>query len=45
MGGVLIMWLFLWFFSVYRAKLYETQASELSIVALLHDYSFFMITI
>ena len=46
MGGVLIMWLFLWvFFSVYMAKLYETQASELSIVTLLYDYSFFIITI
>ena len=46
MGGVLIMWVFLWgFFSVYVTKLYETQASELSIVALLHDYSFFIITI
>ena len=45
MGGVLIMWLFLCFFSVYMPKLYETQASELSIVALLHDYSFFIITI
>ena len=44
MGGVLQMWLFL-FFSVYMTKLYETQASELSIVALLHDYSFFIITI
>ena len=33
------------FFSVYMAKLYETQASELSIVALLHDYSVFIITI
>ena len=36
---------FLVFFSVYMTKLYETQASELSIVALLHDYSFFIITI
>ena len=45
MGGVLIMWLFLCFFPVYMPKLYETQASELSIVALLHDYSFFKITI
>ena len=27
------------FFSVYMAKLYETQASELSIVALLHDFA------
>ena len=44
MGGVLTMWL-LCFFPVYMTKLYETQASELSIVALLHDYSFFMITI
>ena len=26
-------------------KLYETQASELSIVALLHDYSLFIITV
>ena len=33
------------FFSVYLTKLYETQASELSFVALLHDYSFFIITI
>ena len=33
------------FFSVYMTKLYDTQASELSIVALLHDYSFFIITI
>ena len=33
------------FFSVYMTKLYETQATELSIVALLHDYSFFIITI
>ena len=33
------------FFSVYMTKLYETQASELSIVALLHDNSFFIITI
>ena len=31
-------------FSVYKTKLCETQASELSIVALLHDYSFFIIT-
>ena len=45
MGEVLIMWLFLCFFSVYMTKLYETQASELSIVALLYDYSFFIITI
>ena len=46
MGGVLQMCLFLWvFFSVYMTKLYETQASELSIVALLHDYSFFIITV
>ena len=46
MGGVLIMWLFLcFFFSVCMPKLYETQASELSIVALLHDYSFFIITV
>ena len=41
MGGILQMWLFLCFFSVYMTKLYETPASELSIVALLHDYSFF----
>ena len=33
------------FFPVYMTKLYEIQASDLSIVALLHDYSFFMITI
>ena len=33
------------FLSVYMTKLYETEASELSIVALLHDYSFFIITI
>ena len=33
------------FFSVYMTKLYETQASELSIVALLHDCRFFIITI
>ena len=39
------MWLFLCFFSVYMIKLYETQASEVSIVALLHDYSFFIITV
>ena len=45
MGGVLQTWLFLCFFSVYIAMLYETQASELSIVALLHDYSFFIITV
>ena len=45
MGGVLQMWLFCVFFSVYMTKLHETQASELSIVALLHDYSFFLITI
>ena len=32
-------------FSVYMTKLYETQASELSIVVLLHDYSFFIIAI
>ena len=32
-------------FSVYMTKLYETQASELSIVALLHNYSFFIITV
>ena len=36
---------FVVFFSVYMSKLYETQASELSTVALLHDYSFFIITI
>ena len=36
---------FLGFFSVYRTKLYDTQAYELSIVALLHDYIFFIITI
>ena len=45
MGGVLIVWLFLCLFLVYMTKLYETQASELSIVALLHDHSFFIITI
>ena len=46
MGGVLQMWLFfLYFFSIYMTKLFETQAAELSIVALLHDYSFFIITI
>ena len=45
MGGVLQMWPFLCFFSVYMTKLYETQASGLSIVALLHDYSFFIITV
>ena len=45
MGGVLQMWLFLCFFSVYTTKSYETQAAELSIEALLHDYSFFIITI
>ena len=33
------------FFSVYMTKLYEAQTSELSIVALLHDYSFFIITV
>ena len=33
------------FFSVYMTKLYETQGSELSIVALLHDYSLFIITV
>ena len=33
------------FFSFYMTKLYETQAPELSIVVLLHDYSFFVITI
>ena len=33
------------FFSVYMAKLKEAQASELSIVALLHVYSFFLITV
>ena len=36
---------FLVFFSVYMTKWYEAQASELGIVALLHDYSFFIITI
>ena len=36
---------FLVYFSLSMTKLYETQASELSIVALLHDYSFFIITI
>ena len=45
MGGVLIMWLFLCFFPVYMTKLYVTQVSELSMVALLHDYRFFIITI
>ena len=45
MGGVLQMWLFLCFWSVYMTKLYETQASELSIVALLHDYRIFIITV
>ena len=46
MGGVLQMWFFLcFFFSIYMTKLYETEASELSIVALLHDYSFFIIAI
>ena len=45
MGVVLQMWLFLWFVSVNITKLYETQASELSIVALLHDYNFFKITV
>ena len=45
MSGVLQMWLFLCFFSVYMTKLYETQVSELSIVALLHNYSFFIITV
>ena len=44
MGGVLQMWLSL-FFSVYMTKLYETQSSELNIVALLHDYNFFIITV
>ena len=34
---------FCWFFSVHMTKLYQTQASERSIVALLHDYSFFII--
>ena len=42
MGGVLQVWLF---FSVYMTKLCETQASELGIVTLLHDYSFFIITV
>ena len=32
-------------FSVYMTKLYEKQTSELSIVALLHDYSFLIITV
>ena len=32
-------------FSVYMTKFYETQASELRIMALLHDYSFFIITV
>ena len=32
-------------FSVYMTKLHETQDSELSIVTLLHDYSFFIITV
>ena len=32
-------------FLLYMTKLYETQASELSIVALLHDYGFFKITV
>ena len=41
MGGVLQMWLFLSFLSVYMTKLYKNQASELSIVASLHGYSFF----
>ena len=37
---------FLVFFcSVYMTMLYETEASELSIEALLHDCSFFIITI
>ena len=46
MGRVLQIWLFLWsFFSVYMTKLYETQASELSIEAVLHDDSFFIITV
>ena len=36
---------FLVFFSVDMTKLFETQVSELSIVALVHDYSFFIITI
>ena len=45
MVGVVQMWLFCVFFSVYMTKLYETQLPELSIVALLHDYSFFIITI
>ena len=39
------MAILVFFFSVYMTKLYETQASELSIVALLHDYSFFYINI
>ena len=33
------------FLLVYITKLCEKQASELSTVALLHDYSFFIITI
>ena len=33
------------FFSVYMTKLCEIQASELSIVVLLHDYSLFIITV
>ena len=36
MGSTNVAFLVL-FFSVYKTKLYETQASELSIVALLHD--------
>ena len=45
MGGVLVFVYSCGFFSVYMTKLFETQASELSIVALLHDYSFFIITV
>ena len=45
MAEVLQMWLFLCFLSVYMTKLYETSTSELSIVALQHDYSFFKITV
>ena len=39
------MAILVFFFPVYMTKLYELQASELSIVALLHDYSFFIITV
>ena len=41
--AILVLLFFL--FSVYMTELYETQASELSIVALLHDYRFFIITV